>query len=67
MINACKYWTGYTGQKRPMCNGGNPCVQCRSKYLQENGWVLKNGMWMHNSREGMFTLVEAFDIQDPLT
>lgn len=68
-INACQYWQGYTGKNRPMCNKGNPCVQCRVKFITERGWKrTRNAMWTHpKKRSGQIvSLSEAFAIEDPL-
>lgn len=68
-INACQYWEGYNGQKRPMCNGGDPCNQCKAKFIQERGWSLdRNGLWENRVKDhSMLSIDEAFSIEDPLT
>lgn len=60
MLEACKYWQGYTAQRAPKCNNGQGCVQCRSKFIESRGWKNTSGMWISPHDNTAYLLAEAF-------
>lgn len=59
-LEACLFWEGYTGQQAPRCNKGNPCTQCKSKFVQAREWKVVSGMWVSPHDQTAYTLDEAF-------